>query len=182
MTTTTVLPTWRGHATPFTSVVGRVTRWDAASPCEGWTARDVLEHVMNTQRDFLATHGFTLPARKAEDPARAWQEHSEALETLLADGSVAGTGFVGMFGPTTVGETLARFYGFDLLVHRWDLARSQGADERFTEDELARIDEAVDGFGEHAYAPGIFGAPVQVDDGADEQARVLARTGRDVRA
>jgi hypothetical protein len=84
----------------------------------------------------------------------------------------------GAFGPTTVGDVLLDFYGFDLIVHRWDLARSQGRDARLTGAELALVDAAVDGWGEHAYAPGIFGAPAEVPAGADEQTRVLARTGR----
>lgn len=69
-------------------------------------------------------------------------------------------------------------YAFDLIDHRWSQARTQGRDARLTEAELALVDAAVDGWGEHAYAPGIFGAPVNVPGGADAQTRVLARTGR----
>ncbi|MCT1909232.1 hypothetical protein [Brachybacterium paraconglomeratum] len=69
-------------------------------------------------------------------------------------------------------------YAFDLIVHRWSQARTQGRDARLTEAELALVGAAVDGWGEHAYAPGIFGAPVDVAAGADGQTRVLARTGR----
>ncbi|MFL0457853.1 hypothetical protein ACH0CV_10975 [Brachybacterium paraconglomeratum] len=69
-------------------------------------------------------------------------------------------------------------YAFDLIVHRWSQARTQGRDARLTEAELALVGAAVDGWGEHAYAPGIFGAPVDVAAGADGRTRVLARTGR----
>lgn len=69
-------------------------------------------------------------------------------------------------------------YAVDLIVHRWSQARSQGRDARLAEDELALVDVAVDGWGEHAYAPGIFGAPVDVAAETDGQTRVLARTGR----
>ncbi|WP_406500279.1 maleylpyruvate isomerase N-terminal domain-containing protein [Streptomyces sp. NBC_00846] len=30
------------------------TRWDASSPCAGWTARDVVAHVINGPRCILA--------------------------------------------------------------------------------------------------------------------------------
>lgn len=169
---------WQQHAQPFTEVVQAVTDWDAASPCEGWSARDVLDHVIETERDFLTQRGFTTPEPDAGDPARGWDEHLSAVTDLLGDESVATKEFDGYFGPTTVGDTLARFYGFDLLVHRWDLARSQGSDATFNDSELDEIDAAVDGFGEHAYAPGIFAAAVDVPGDADRQTKVLARTGR----
>ncbi|MFB9072702.1 hypothetical protein ACFFX0_16455 [Citricoccus parietis] len=82
------------------------------------------------------------------------------------------------FGDSTVGQVLLDFYGMDLIVHRWDLATSQGADHRLSDDELAEVDAAVDGYGAAAYGPGIFKDPVQVPEDADRQARVLGRTGR----
>ncbi|AKT50172.1 maleylpyruvate isomerase family mycothiol-dependent enzyme [Arsenicicoccus sp. oral taxon 190] len=172
------LASWRQHAAPFTDVVEAVTDWDAASPCEGWAAADVVAHVVDTERDFLGGQGLDLPAQTGDSPAERWAAHEAAVSDLLADPAVADRTYDGHFGPTTVGATLARFYGFDLLVHRWDLARSQGRDASFTDAELDEIDAAVDGFGEHAYAPGIFARPVEVPDGADRVARVLARTGR----
>lgn len=178
METTTIQHVWRTHAEPFTAVVDDVRDWDAPSPCEGWSARDVLDHVVETERDFLARQGLSLPDLPGGDPAAGWREHAAAVDALLGDDAVANTTFEGAFGPTTVGETLARYYGFDLLVHRWDLARSQGRDEQLSAAELATIDASVDGFGEHAYAPGIFAAAVDVPADADAQRRVLARTGR----
>ncbi|MFB6980597.1 maleylpyruvate isomerase N-terminal domain-containing protein [Streptomyces scopuliridis] len=38
------------------------TRWDAASPCEGWTARDVVAHVINGHRGILAVVNGRPPA------------------------------------------------------------------------------------------------------------------------
>lgn len=194
--TISIQQTWREHEQPFTAVVEQVRDWDAPSPCEGWSARDVLAHVIETQRDFLIKHGLDLPdpsapeggtgtgtqpaasPPSAPDPAQLWHNHAAAVDDLLADESVAGQQFDGFFGPTTIGETLARFYGFDLLVHRWDIAASQGDEFDFSDEELTAIDAAVDGFGEHAYAPGIFGAPVEVGAEASRQAQVLGRTGR----
>lgn len=197
--TTPIQHTWREHEQPFTAVVAQVRDWDAASPCEGWSARDVLAHVIDTQREFLAKHGHALPGPSASqggagagtqpaastpsahDPTQQWRTHAAAVDRLLADESVAGQRFDGFFGPTTIGETMARFYGFDLLVHRWDIGTSQGDEVGFSDEELTAIDTAVDGFGEHAYAPGIFGTPVEVGGDGTRQARVLGRTGRTVR-
>ena len=171
---------WRERSAPFTAEVEAVADWDAPSPCEGWTARDVLAHVIDTEREFLARVDLAAEetADADGDPAARWVAHLAAVDALLADPAVAARSHDGAFGPTTVGEVLLDFYGFDLIVHRWDLARSQGRDARLSAAELELVDAAVDGWGEHAYAPGIFGAPVDVPAGADTQARVLARTGR----
>ena len=171
---------WRELSAPFSAEVEAVADWDAPSPCVGWTARDVLAHVIDTEREFLARVDLAAEetADADGDPAARWVAHLAAVDALLADPAVAARPHDGAFGPTTVGDVLLDFYGFDLIVHRWDLARSQGRDARLSAAELELVDAAVDGWGEHAYAPGIFGAPVDVPAGADAQARVLARTGR----
>lgn len=172
------LTTWATHADPFTTVVRSVTDWDAASPCEEWTARDVVAHVIDSQRGFLSKQDFELPAPTGDDPGAQWTGHEAQLRALISDPSVADKEYESAFGRTTVGATLATFHGFDLLVHRWDLAASQGRNEQFTPQELEEIDRSVDGFGEHAYDPGVFARPVDVPEDADRQTRVLARTGR----
>ena len=171
---------WRERSAPFTAEVEAIEDWDAPSPCEGWTARDVLTHVIDTEREFLTRVDLAAEetGEASGDPAARWAAHLAVVQSLLADSAVATRPHDGAFGATTVGDVLLDFYGFDLIVHRWDLARSQGREARLSEAELTLVDAAVDGWGEHAYAPGIFGAPVDVPAGADAQTRVLARTGR----
>ncbi|WP_199583032.1 maleylpyruvate isomerase family mycothiol-dependent enzyme [Blastococcus sp. TF02-09] len=47
--------------------------WGEPSPCEGWTAADVVAHMVDTQRDFLGQRGVELGAAPdvAADPAAA---------------------------------------------------------------------------------------------------------------
>ncbi|MFB2572830.1 maleylpyruvate isomerase N-terminal domain-containing protein [Micrococcus sp. IITD107] len=171
---------WTAAAEPFTAVVESVQDWSAASSCEGWTAADVLDHVMQTQREFVERHGREVPLwdGEPEQPEQQWFKHQAAMAALIGDEDFAAQSMETPFGPSTVGQTLLGFYGFDLIVHRWDIARSQGRDEQLTDAELNTVDAAVDGFGEHAYAPGIFQEPVDVPAGATRQQQVLARTGR----
>lgn len=177
------LTAWRRSAAPFTAEVEAVTDWDAPSPCESWSARDVLAHVIDTEQEFLARVDLAPQAAGTSDPATPepsarWSDHLAVVDALLADPTVAGCAHNGAFGPTTIGAVLVEFFGFDLIVHRWDLARSQGREARFDEQELALLDASVDAWGEHAYAPGIFGPPLEAPEGADPQTRVLARMGR----
>ena len=175
---TASLEIWRKDAGPFSALVSRTSDWGAQTPCEGWTARDLVEHVVSTERDFLEQHGLAGAAADTADPGKLWLEHERRVAELLADPAVADREFAGYFGPSTIGETLAGFYGGDLIVHRWDLAASQGLDAELSEEDLAAVDAAMDGFGEQAYAPGLFAPPVPVPDDAEPIRRVLARTGR----
>lgn len=172
--------TWNAYAEPFTAVVDSVTDWSAASPCRGWVAADVLDHVMQSQREFVERHGREVPLwdGEPEQPEQQWFKHQAAMAALIGDEDFVSQSMETPFGPSTVGQTLLGFYGFDLIVHRWDIARSQGRDEQLTDAELDAVEEAIEGFSEHAYAPGIFNDPVEVPAGATRQQQVLARTGR----
>lgn len=187
MTTTTTptptpTPTFDTLAARFGATVDEVAAlgFDRPSPCEGWSAADIVAHVVSTQRDFLAEHGHHLDdGVEATDPAATWHAHAAAVSGLLATAGVADTTFDGFFGPTTVGAALAEFYGFDLVVHRWDLARSAGATAAFTDAELDMVEANIDAWGNHLYMEGICAGPVAIGDDADRADRLLAQTGRD---
>lgn len=154
--------------------------WQNASPCVGWTARDVLAHLMETQRDFL-THRGLWPAEDtdaSDDPAELWLRHISTVDTLLSDADVADQPFDGFFGPTTVGQTMLDFYGWDMVVHRWDIARATGGNESLSESELDVVEGGARGFGDALYGPGICSQPVPVPDGASRQVQVLVMLGR----
>ncbi len=168
--------TYAAQADRFTATVAAVPDWDAPSPCEGWTASDVVEHVVTTQRDFLTQHTDLQAMPATDDPRDLWAAHDAAVRAVLP--SVADTSYAGHFGPTTVGQTMATFYGFDLLVHRWDVARAAGLDDSLSDDELSIIEAMVPAFGEHLYADGICKPPVPVAEDAERQTRALAALGR----
>jgi len=170
--------TYQQNADRFTAVLDDLpsSAWTAPSPCAGWTAADVVGHIVDTQRDFLAKQDVDLGPRPEGDPAELWAAHRDAV--LALDDEMLHRDYAGFFGPTTIGATLAQFYGFDLVVHRWDVGRAVGRDVRFTDAEMDDAERAVEGFGEHLYGEGICARPVPVPDGADRQTRLLARLGR----
>ncbi|MCO7222543.1 TIGR03086 family metal-binding protein [Klenkia sp. PcliD-1-E] len=170
----------RSTAAAMTAVLDAVPadRWDRASPCAGWTARDVVAHVVDTQRELLTTHGGDVgPRPDLEDPAVAYRAHRDVVQGLLTD-ELVGTAYDGFFGPTTVGATLEQFYVWDLVVHRWDVARATGGDESLTGAELDRVEAGADSFGESLHMDGICGPALPVGADADRQTALLARLGR----
>ncbi len=173
---------YRAADGPLCAVVTALTEsaWDAPSPCEGWSARDVLSHVIDTQRAFLSDRGVLLGSGPdvAAGPAAAWAAHRDDVLHALADPDVAATEYDGHFGRTTVGETLVRFYVFDMVAHRWDIARAAGRDERFSDRELDQLEAGIEAFGPAVYMEGVCKAGVTPPEDADRQVRVLARLGR----
>ena len=116
---------------PLTAVIDAVPAqsWTSPSPCDGWSAHDVLRHLIETQREFLTGHDIDLGGAPDidTDPVAAWRDHVMRVMAAISDDAVPATAFDGHFGPTTVGDTLEQFYVWDMLVHRWDIARSVGA-------------------------------------------------------
>jgi len=100
------------------------------------------------------------------------------MRELLADPDVAGITYDGVFGTTSVGDSIVTFYGFDLVVHRWDIAAAAGLDERFRDEELDLLETSAEGFGEHLYDEGVCRPALPPPVGADRQERILARLGR----
>ncbi|GAB2481555.1 TIGR03086 family metal-binding protein [Nocardiopsis aegyptia] len=155
-------------------------RWSADSPCEGWSARDVVAHVVDTQGMFLRLVGRDLGdiPSAADDPAAAWDAARGVVQADLDDPDRAGTEFDGFFGRTTFAEAVDRFLNFDLIIHRWDLARATGQDDRIDPADMRWALEATTVFGPHLRREGVCGPELTPPDGADEQTRFLAFLGR----
>ena len=62
----------------FDAAVKAVTpdKWDAQSPCEQWTARDVVAHVVEGHRGVIADvrGGESETLGADEDPRQAWEK------------------------------------------------------------------------------------------------------------
>ncbi|WP_050067458.1 TIGR03086 family metal-binding protein [Rhodococcus sp. RD6.2] len=155
-------------------------RWDSTSPCEGWTARDVLQHVIDVQSMPLTPVGLSLPPAPAvdDDPLGAWTATRDAVQAILDDPRHANLEYDSSMGRTTAAATFDAFICFDLAIHRWDIARATGADETIPAEELAAAAALADRMGDMIRSSGVCGPVVEVPADADEQTRVLGRLGR----
>jgi uncharacterized protein (TIGR03086 family) len=155
-------------------------KWDAPTPCDGWTVRDVVVHAIDTERDFLARQGLDPgPAPDLADLSAAWHAHSAAVAEVLAREGVAEREYDGYFGRTTIAATMADFYGWDLVIHGSDIARATGQPWSISDEEAASLHATADGWGDALYSEGVCGAAVPVPDDASATDRLLARLGRD---
>ncbi len=173
---------YRKLAAAFTAKVAAVPddRWSSPSPCTDWTALDVVRHVTETPAMFFQLVGSDpgpLPSVD-DDPMVAWGASRDRLQAALDDPELANTEFDGFFGHSTFAGAVDRFVCFDLVVHGWDLARAAGLDERIDPDEVTRIWEETNGFGDTLRTQGVCGPEVEVPADASAQDRLLGFLGR----
>ncbi|MGI5130765.1 TIGR03086 family metal-binding protein [Pseudonocardia sp. CA-107938] len=176
----------REIAGAFTERVRGTRDWDAPAPVTGWTARDVVVHLVEWFPAFLsAGAAVELPAGPdpAVDPVGAWEAHAAAVQVLLDDPATADRTFdhPRLPGVQPLAEAIDRFYTSDVFMHTWDLARATGQDERLDPDFCAALLAGMEPLDELLRSSGQYGPKVELPDGADVQARMLAFIGRDPR-
>jgi uncharacterized protein (TIGR03086 family) len=156
--------------------------WGNPSPCEGWTARDVVRHMVEWMPAFLESGaGVALPAGPPvdDDPVGAWLTVSDGIQALLDDPDTPSRDFVNEHtGRHPLDEAISMFILGDVLVHTWDLARATGLDETLDTAEVHAMLVGIEPMGDALSQSGQYGRPVMVPDDASEQTRLLAFTGR----
>jgi uncharacterized protein (TIGR03086 family) len=155
-------------------------KWDAQSPCELWTARDVVAHVVQGHGSVIAgvRGGEPETLGADEDPRQAWEKVSRAINEITGDPVEAAKEFDGPTGRMPAGEIINRFVTMDLLVHTWDLARAVGADERLDEASVRQAYETLKPMDEMIRRPNMFGPKVEPPGDADLQTEFLYFVGR----
>ena len=88
---------YRHHADRFDRLLAAVPadRWDAPSPCDGWTALDVVRHVADTELDLLGRMAFEPPSIDGLEPLAAWPLVRTAMAAALDDPARAGFAYEG---------------------------------------------------------------------------------------
>lgn len=156
-------------------------RWAAASPCEGWTALDVMAHVIDTHDNLLSLIGREVVDRPpvSADPLLALTRTRDAMVSFLEEPTIAGQRVDGPVGPSTWEIDVDRLVCGDVLVHTWDIARAVGLDETLPAEAVRRYHHFLRGLGDVIRGPKLFGPAVEPATDADDQERLLAFTGRD---
>lgn len=154
--------------------------WDKPSPCEGWTARDIVRHLVDTGSFFLGRAGGALDSAPSvdDDPVGAWVVVRDAIQAALDDPAVAEQEYDTPMGRASLEKTVGMFGIADVLIHTWDLARAVGLDETLDAEEAARVLRGMEPNEAVMRSSGSFGPRVEVPDDADVQARLIAFTGR----
>lgn len=150
--------------------------WDNASPCEGWTARDIVGHLTEWIPGFFVAHGVRFPDVPSvqDDPVAAWETVQATIAEALADQPVETP-----FNRQSLAETVDMIVTGDVFTPTWDLSRATGQDETLDGEHLQRMLTAMGSMPEEAMrADGMFGPRIDVPGDADDQTTFLAYVGR----
>jgi uncharacterized protein (TIGR03086 family) len=169
--------------TQFTERVRAVPpeAWDNASPCEGWTARDIVGHLTEWIPGFFGSQGIEFPPVPSvqDDPAGAWETVQRTIGRALADPALAAKQVETPFSKQSLADTVDMIVTGDVFTHTWDLARATGQDETLDPDQLQRMIAAMGAMPDEVLrADGMFGPRIDVPADADDQTRFLAYAGR----
>ena len=157
-------------------VAGASTQLDTTTPCDEWTLRTLLDHMLETQRYFLhsargedaSPPGKTPPATLSDDPAADFEHvRQEVLQAFGADGVLEKTG-------PALGVALS-----DMLLHGWDVARATGQDTTMPAGLADAASNLIHGKFTDEQRAGLFKPERPIAGDASPQARLLAYTGRD---
>jgi uncharacterized protein (TIGR03086 family) len=155
-------------------------QWTNPSPCQDWTAKDVVAHVVQTQGMFLGFVGKELGAIPSaeDDPAGAWDAARAKVQAQLDDPEGAKAEFDGFSGRSTFEAAVDKFLNSDLVMHGWDLARATGQDEQMQPEDITRVHEYLAPMADVMRGPQAFGPEVEVGADASPQDKLLGFLGR----
>ena len=181
---------FRRIAAGFTNVVAAVpeSAWTNPSPCQGWTARDVVRHLVEWIPGpgfLLGTYGIEITALPSveTDPLGAWVAVRDAVQHGLDDPATAQrVEDCGPPGRLSFEAAVDMTCTTDVFVHTWDLAQAAGIDAALDDDELRRqldgipsipaeLDAAMRGSGH-------YGPRLDTAGDADPTTMVMAFYGR----
>ncbi len=164
----------------FGRLVAQTADWSAPSPVDGWTARDVVAHLVDWFPGFLAGGGVELPPGPpvSGDPRAAWQHQADAVQALVEErGDESFTH--PRAGTHRLADAVDRFYTADVFMHSWDLARAGGLDPALDEDEAATMLAGMRAIESLLRDSGQYGPAVPVSDDAPVVDRLMGFIGRD---
>ena len=170
----------------FARRLAAVTDWDAPTPDEGWTVRDLVTHVIEEQQwvPYLLAGHSVAKAKKHLDPLRDDLQGEWSLYSLAATTAWEQTPAENLvqlsYDKVTMAEYL-REQVSDVAIHTWDLARAVGADEDLDPELVEAVWTVFEPQKDTLAASGLFAPPVPLPDDAPPQHRLLAVTGRDPR-
>ncbi len=155
--------------------------WSNAAPCVGWTARDVVRHMVEWMPTMLerADIHVNIPHDVDHDAAGAWESLCTQIQTALDTPDVAAKEFdAGPPGTMTVANAIDMLFTGDILIHTWDLARAAGLAETLDPILPAAMYEGMQHIDELLRSSGHYGPKIAVPEDADIATKLIAFTGR----
>jgi uncharacterized protein (TIGR03086 family) len=170
-------------ASGFGDLIADTRDWSAPAPVDGWTARDVVWHLVDWFPGLMRVGAsIELPLRDRDgfDPARDWVTLDQAVRSMFADPAMVSAEFSHpQAGTMTIGQAIDMFYTPDVFMHSWDLATAGGIPIELDPDYCASLLAGMEGIDELLRSSGQYGPKVDVDENVDPMLRLMGFIGRD---
>ncbi len=139
-------------------------QWSNQSPCDEWSARDVVGHIIDMHGVMLRGLGRdpTPGPALADDPLDAWKAARHDIERLLDNEKFAAQEVDTPGGRMTVEQHVDEVASMDLVVHGWDLAKATGQDDTIDPNEVEKLWPALKDLPPEMYEPEAFGPGIVV--------------------
>ena len=169
-------------------IVGGVAadRWHAATPCPGWDARALVNHLVsgNLWAAELAAGGTIEGVGSrldgdllGDDPAAAYAESAAAAAAAFRRPGALDAPCAVSYGPVP-GSVYAGHRFLDVLVHGWDLAVATGQDYTLDPELMQECRQVIEPQLQAFRSARALGPEIEVPADASAQTRFLAMLGR----
>lgn len=157
----------------------RPDQYDDKTPCEQWTVRDLLDHMIGVVAGLGSAASGQPPSPFILGPDPAAQFEAVAATTLDAwrGPGVLDTIVDGGAGPMP-GHVLAGINLVDTATHTWDLATATGQPSALPDDVATTALKTSRATISPEIRPGRFGPEVGAPDGAGPTEALVAFLGR----
>jgi uncharacterized protein (TIGR03086 family) len=161
--------------------------WTDATPCEGWSVRQLVNHVTVgnlwvgrlVRGDTVDSVGSSLDGDQlGTDPADAFDGSAEVARAAFGEPGALQRPCAVSYGPVPASVYLGHRL-LDVLVHGWDLRVATRRPTVLPPDAVEIAWATLAPQLAVLQASGEFGAPVPVDDADPPDARLLGALGRD---
>jgi uncharacterized protein (TIGR03086 family) len=161
-------------------------RWHADTPCEGWDARALLNHVVSGNLwaaelgagETIEGVGDRLDGDMlGADPVGSYATSAKAAAEVFRRPGALDAPCAVSYGPVP-GSVYAGHRFLDVFIHGWDLAAATGQGTTLDPDLMRACREVIEPQVEAFRSAGALGAPLPVPPGASDQTRFLAMLGR----
>ncbi|MDD7940598.1 TIGR03086 family metal-binding protein [Actinomycetospora lutea] len=162
-------------------VAAAAERLDAPVPCEDWTVRHLVEHMMTWTPVLAGSGRGAPPAARTPRAEGNWVATLDAgREDLVAVWSEpsAWTGTTTMTASELPASMVGTMVLCELVLHAWDLAKGLGEPVGWDDAVLGEVLEAMQQMAPQGRGSA-FGDEVPVPDDAELLDRIVAVAGRD---
>jgi uncharacterized protein (TIGR03086 family) len=161
-------------------------RWHAATPCDGWDVRALVNHVVSGNlwaAELAAGRTIEDVGDRLDgdvlgpDPVGSYAASAKAAAAAFRAPGALHAPCAVSYGPVP-GSVYAGHRFIDVFIHGWDLAAATGQDTVLDADLMHSCQQVLEPQLELFRGAGAFTGPLPVPPGATAQTRFLAMLGR----